>query len=249
MCAARLAREYDKPLVALDIRAFYRRGGLNSISLATERGRALREEWTDALRRLLRSYRIDFGILAGFVPLTNLTGDFPCLNVHPADLTIRDARGGRLLAGLHRVPVERALAEGYWQLRSSVIQARPYTGDGRGEMDSGWILGISPAVAAETEGFSREDFAAMRAARRSGAAGAGPDDLARLAELNLERLKQFGDHVVFPQTVEAFARGRYATDGNRLYFRMEEDGEFRAVETVEFGAGTPVPVAVRENRA
>ncbi len=244
--AAQLAREYDKPLVALDIREFYRRAGLNSISLATERGRELREEWTEALRRLLRFHRIDFGILAGFVPLTNLTGDFPCLNVHPADLTIRDEAGRRLLAGLHRLPVERALVDGYWRLRSSVILARPYTGDGRGEMDSGFILGISPVVAAATEQFTREDLAAMRAARKTGTSGGVADDLARLAEINLERLKQYGDHVVFPQTVEAFARGRYATDGVRLYFRSEDGGEFRAVETVEFGAGAPIPIAAGE---
>ena len=244
--AARLAREYDKPLVALDIREFYRRGGLTSISLATERGRELREEWTEALRRLLQPYRIDFGILAGFVPLTNLTGDFPCLNVHPADLTIRDEAGGRLLAGLHRIPVERALAEGYWRLRSSVILARPYTRDGKGEMDSGFILGVSPAVAAETENFSREDFSAMRAARQAGTLRERPDDLARLAEANLERLKICGDHVVFPQAVEAFARGQYATDGQQLYFRLADGEQFRTVETVEFGAGAPVLIGAGE---
>lgn len=243
--AARLARTYGEPLVALDIREFYRKRGMNSISLATETGRRLREDWTEALRAMLRPHHVDFGIFAGFVPLTNLAGDFPCLNVHPADLTIRDGHGRRMLAGLHRKPMELALTTGHLHLRSSVILARPYTGDGREEMDSGFILGISPVVEAETEGWSSRSLALIASRRQSGAPAGGTDELARLASINLQRLKLCGDHVVFPQTIEAFARRLYATDGVRLFFRPGPDAEFRMVETVEFGAGAPVLIPPR----
>ena len=52
-----------------------------------------------ALITTVATFLVSLGILAGFVPLTNLTSDFPCLNVHPADLTVTAPDGRRLLAG------------------------------------------------------------------------------------------------------------------------------------------------------
>ena len=114
--AAELGERFGLPVAALDIRAFYRERGEEAIALTTPRRRAIREEWTGELRRLMAPYRVDFAVLAGFVPLTNLTDDLFCLNVHPGDLTIeRDGR--RLLAGLHFRPVERAILAGFSSLR------------------------------------------------------------------------------------------------------------------------------------
>ena len=209
--AAELAKSFDIPLVANDIREFYKAGGETRVTLATPRGRELREAWTDALRQQLAPHRPEFGILAGFVPLTNLTGDFPCLNVHPGDLTyLKDGR--RWLVGLHTFPIERAIVEGLDELRSSVIVALPYTGSG-GDMDNGPILGLSPAVPVTLGGQTLEYWravAARRPAQRP--AGGWKDELEALAAVNLNNLKEGGDWVVFPKAVAAFARGLYARD-------------------------------------
>ncbi len=227
--AAELARTFGVPLVANDIREFYKAGGEARVTLATPKGRELREGWTRELRGQLAPHKPDFGILAGFVPLTNLTGDFPCLNVHPGDLTyLKD--GQRWLVGLHTFPIERAILEGLNELRSSVIVALPYTGSG-GDMDNGPILGLSPAVPVTLGGKPLEywrEQAAQRPAQRP--AGGWKDELEALAAVNQNSLKEGGDWVVFPKTVEAFARGLYARDekGGLLFRGLP-------VETVVYG--------------
>jgi folate-dependent phosphoribosylglycinamide formyltransferase PurN len=239
--ALELGQRFGVPVVANDIRAFYRAGGETRVNLATPLGRDLRQRWTDALRAALAEHRPDFGVLAGFVPLTNLTGDFPCLNVHPGDLTVlRD--GARHLVGLHTVPIERALLAGLDHLRSSVILALPYTGRGE-DMDNGPLLALSPPVPVELGGATLaelRDVAARRPAQRP--SGGFGDALEAVARANQERLKQGGDWLVLPPAVAAFARGAYAHDGaGGLCFRAE-DGGWREVETVEFdGAGAARP--------
>ncbi len=240
--AAELARQYNVPLAALDIREFYRSCGLDTISLATEAGRETREKWTERLRELIAPCNIDFGIMAGFVPLSNITSDFPCLNVHPADLTIRNADGSPELAGLHILPVEKALCNGYQELRSSVIIAQPFTGNAQSEIDSGPVLGISTPVRPELEGHSAAELCAVRDARPGGKRPKEGDLLSRLACCNIEKLKVCGDHVVFPQVIEAFAAGCYREHGGRLFFRRNRGEEYAEVKTVEFGTDTVRPV-------
>ncbi|MDD3118588.1 MAG: hypothetical protein PHQ27_05390 [Victivallales bacterium] len=233
--ARALAAQFSLPLVELDIAAFYRARGEQKVSLRTVSGRGIRAEWTDELRRLLQPYPIDFGILAGFVPLTNITSDFPCLNVHPGDLTYRKD-GIRYLVGLHTLPLERALLEGLTTLRSSVILAQTYTGGG-GEMDSGPVLGVSAPIPAELAGYSREQLLAIARARPERLPPGGCHDaLTALAERNLEQLKQKGDWVIFPPVVDEFARGNYGVDASgQLYYR-HHDHPWQPVLTIEFDA-------------
>ncbi len=241
--ARELAGKFGIKLVELDIRAFYRARGESSIRLATPRSREIREEWTNEMRLLIKPLEIDFGILAGFVPLTNLTGDFPCLNVHPGDLTVTAPDGSRLLAGLHLLPVERAIAMGMSALRSSVILAQSYTGSGDKEMDSGPILGISEPVPVRLDGHSVAELAAVRDRRPGGKRPAEPDLLETVARHNIENLKVNGDHVVFPRVIDAFAAGRYGRRGETLCFRGD-DGRFIPVKTVEYSRcdATPIPI-------
>lgn len=229
--AVEIAKSYDIPVVALDIRVFYRERGQTRISIATPEGRAIREAWTDALRKALENYAPDFGILAGFVPLTNITGDFPCLNVHPGDLTY-EKDGRRYLVGLHTVPVERAVLEGLPSMRSSVIIAIPYTGRGD-DMDSGPILGLSSPVTIDLCGESLpalQAIADQRPAKRP--PGGYNDRLEEVANVNLERLKVGGDWEVFPKVVFDFARGLFGSEDNRLFFKMGE--KWVPVETVVY---------------
>ena len=234
-CRAReLGRTFGLPVIESDLRRFYRERGEASIRLDSPRRRALRQEWSDALYELLRPLEPELGILAGFVPLTNLTDRIPCLNVHPGDLTLEDASGRRMLAGLHILPVEKAMLAGHGALRSSVILAQPYTGDGTGEMDSGPVLGVSAPMPLELEGATIEELRRVHAERVPGRI---PDDrLRRLAKLNVERLKYAGDHVVLPRAAEDFAAGRFFVRGERIGFLPDGASEPVSALTVEYHA-------------
>ena len=230
--ARELGKLYDLPVIEHDIRAYYQARGETRVSIATPKGQEIRQEWTDELRAKLADVDIDFGVFAGFVPLTNLTADFPCLNVHPGDLTYRKD-GSRWLVGLHTVPIERAILEGLDYLRTSVIQALPYTGKGD-DMDNGPILGLSPAVDIELDGSTVEELAecyARRPAKRP--KGGFGDRLEELAKTNQERLKIGGDWVVLPRVVVDFGHGRFGLDeAGRLHYRMGNN--WHPIETVMY---------------
>jgi folate-dependent phosphoribosylglycinamide formyltransferase PurN len=231
--ARELGRLYDLPVIEHDIRRFYAEHGEARVSLASPHGLDLRERWTDGLRTRLAPYAVDFAVFAGFVPLTNLTRDLPCLNVHPGDLTyLKDGR--RFLVGLHTVPIERAILEGLDELRSSVIQALPYTGGD--DMDSGPILGISGPVGIDTGGLDlaelRHEFDARPPVRPKGGYG---DRLEMIAKACQETLKEHGDWVVLPPVVEDVADGRFGTDeAGGLWFRL--GSTWHPVETVVYAA-------------
>ncbi|MBU8901516.1 MAG: hypothetical protein KOO69_02135 [Victivallales bacterium] len=229
--AAEIAKAYALPLLEFSIREFYLRHGEDKISLASENGRRIRELWTEALREKIVHFNIDFGILAGFMPLSNITGDFPCLNVHPGDLTV-ERNGQRQFVGLHAVPTELAIINDFKTIRSSVIIAQPYTGQG-GEMDSGPILGISPELELDLQTFNHAQLLEIynnRPARKP--VGGWKDALSKIAAANQERLKEKGDWIVFPQVVNDFAAGKFAIENGDLYFQKESGWE--KVKTIEY---------------
>ncbi len=238
--ASEIAGKFNIPLISLDILEFYRMRGESKVSLATGKGREIREAWTNELRSLLAGYEIDFGILAGFVPLTNITSDFPCLNVHPGDLTVEE-KGRRILVGLHTLPVETAILNGFPSLRSSVIIAQTYTGGG-GEMDSGPILGISSPVEVDLGNYSldemKEAFRSRPAQRPIGGYG---DLLEEMAKHNQELLKKKGDWIVFPPVVRDFASGKFAYDDDGSLFYLTGDGWMK-IKTVEYGLSSEKPL-------
>lgn len=224
--AREIAAKHDLPLVECDIRQFYRDHGLDTISLATPEGQTVRELWTERLRELLQPYQIDFGVLAGFEPLTNITGDFPCLNVHPGDLTKTDEKGVRKFVGLHTRPVEAAILAGETSLRSSVILAQTITGAG-GEMDNGLLMGISQEMPIEFDGLTLERLKSVKAARTGRKpAGGWKDELEELAKKSQNQLKYAGDHHIFPLVVRDFARQCFAVKGGKLYFRPDAAQDF-----------------------
>ena len=230
--ASEIALKYNIPLIEHDIKQFYKARGEKRISLFTETGRKIRQEWTDELRKKLFPFQLDFGILAGFIPLTNITADFPCLNVHPGDLTV-EQEGKRLLVGLHTLPIETAIINGRNELRSSVIIAQKYTGKG-GEMDTGPILGISTPVQIDYMGFSLSELkivAGKRAVQRP--FGGYKDILENVAKHNQECLKREGDWIVLPRAVNDFALNNFAVDeAGKLYYRQKN--VWNAVNTVVY---------------
>ena len=232
--AKEIAEKYKLPLVSHDIRVFYRSRGLHRISIKSNEGQKVREEWTNELRKIVSKYDIDFGVLAGFVPLTNITNDFPCLNIHPGDLTV-EKNGRRLLVGLHTIPIEAAIIDGFNSLRSSVILAQSYTGAG-GEMDSGPILGISPAVPIDFKSYSREYLIKIFKRRPQKKPRTGyKDELEKLAKDNQESLKCNGDWIVFPRVVNDFAENKFAFDCNQNQLFYNNKGGLEAVKTIIYG--------------
>ena len=228
-----IAANYDLPLLELDIVKFYRDRGEARVTLMTEAGRKIRAEWTEKLRELLRPFPVNFAILAGFMPLTNITSDFPCLNIHPGDLTV-EKNGKRLLVGLHTVPIETAILEGFAEIRSSVIIVQAYTGSG-GEMDSGPLLGISTPVGIDFRDKSLDELKVIAAARPAKRPPGGfKDTLEDIAKINQEKLKESGDWIVFPPAVNDFAAGNFARDEkDGLFYR--EDNVWKPVKTVIYG--------------
>ena len=235
--AKEIADRFNVPYILHDIFQFYKDHGSESISVATERGMELRNLWTDELRKKIADIPHDFGLLAGFVPLSNIVGDFPCLNVHPGDLTI-EKDGVRLLAGLHSGPVETAILEKHPALKSSVIIATPYI-PGEKNVDAGFILGVSDPVAVELpEGVTLEQLHECKKNRVKGR----DDLLGKIADEHIDRLKEGGDWKLFPAVTAAFTQGRYAySEDNTLLWRCD-DGIYRKVKTVLFENGTINPV-------
>lgn len=223
--ARELSRTFNIPLVEADIRKFYTNAGLQTISLATEQGPTVRDQWTALIREKLIPYQVDFGILAGFVSLTNITGDFPCLNIHPGDLTY-EVDGRRTLVGLHTLPVERAILAGLAYLRSSVIVTKPFNSES--DIDSGPILGISPPIPVELPVSLEELRQIARNRPTKKPRGGWNDELEKIAQQHQERLKYDGDLKIYFRVIEDFAAGRFTLKDDVLYYNHQP------VKTVEY---------------
>ena len=227
--AGELAKQYNIPLIEHDIFEFYHKYN-QKVSIATTAGRKVRELWTAELREKIAPFNIDFGILAGFVPLSNITNDFPCLNIHPGDLTITENKQ-RILVGLHAIPIEKAILKGLDYLRSSVIVAQSYT-DGS-EMDSGPLLGVSAKVPLNLQGHTLIELQKIFADRKN-IPGKKDDLLRQLAELNQTTLKFKGDVVVFYPAVRNFVLNRYGLDENEQLYFLNDQKEWQKITTIEY---------------
>ena len=238
--AFEIAEKYEVPFIKLDILEFYRNRGEQKISLSSEKGRIIREEWTNQVRKLLEPLNPDFGILAGFVPLSNITADFPCLNIHPGDLTVEE-KGKRILVGLHTIPIENAIIRGFSEIRSSVIIAQSYTGKG-GEMDSGPILGISVPVKIDYMDKNIQELLEIHRIRPTSRPVGGYKDLLEdIAKHNQEILKREGDWTVFPPAVSDFASGKFKIcEKGKLNYLL--DGKWIKVKTIIYSQGKAIPV-------
>ncbi len=226
--AKTIAEHFNIPLITVPIRQFYADHGLKSTSLATEQGREVRNLWTAEIRQRLTPFSIEFGLLAGFVSLCNISSDFPCLNVHPGDLTF-ELNGQRHLTGLHSIPIERALLAGLPYLRSSVIATMPY--HSAKDIDAGPVLGVSLPIPVNTDGISVEELRSIVALRpaRKPASGWG-DVLSELADAHQQRLKLEGDLQIYPRIADDFANGKFKMHNKTLYY----DGY--PVKTVEYAS-------------
>jgi len=196
-CAGeQIALENGLPYFSHDIRAFHRIRGLER-SVATPEGMSAREEYDTLARRLVQAFEIDLIALGGYMSYTTLNR---CVNVHPADLSVRLADGRRKFVGDHAV--RDAIAAGEKELRASTL----WTDAG---VDTGPLLMVSPPLPVELP-ESLEEL--MKDA----------EHFSRVVDQHQDRLKKVGDWQIFPRTIEMIARGRFALDEKK---RVYVDGK------------------------
>lgn len=198
-----IAREYGLPYFAHDVRRFHEMRGLKR-SVKTSQGLAARRAFDQVAGRLITAFEVDIIALGGYMSFLTLTG---AINVHPADLSLVDAAGNRRFVGDDAV--YDAIAAGETELRSSTL----FTDLG---VDSGPLLMVSDPLPVELP-------ASLAELKQR------PDALRRVADEHQERLKERGDWVVFPRTIQLIAQGRLG---------LGEDG----VVTLD---GRPRPAGVR----
>lgn len=180
------------PYVSYDIRTFHRLRGFKR-TVSTPEGLEVRREFDKVAARLIKAFQVDVIALGGY--MSYLTLDH-CINVHPADLSILNAKGKRKYAGDNAVV--DAIAAGEKLLRSSTI----WTDRG---VDTGPILMVSDPVRVQLP----EPLESLVADR---------EKLLKVAEEHQNRLKEAGDWKIFPTTIEMIARGRFAFDEeDRVY--------------------------------
>jgi folate-dependent phosphoribosylglycinamide formyltransferase PurN len=180
------------PYVSYDIRPFHRLRGLER-TVATPEGLAARHDYDKVAGAMLKAFDIDVIALGGYMSYLTLDR---CINVHPADLSLLNSGGKRKYVG-DRALVD-AIAAGEAHLRSSTI----WTDRG---MDTGPLLMVSEPVKVELP----EPLETLIGDKGK---------LLQVAEEHQQKLKEQGDWIIFPETVEMIARGRFALDEQRQVY-------------------------------
>lgn len=181
--AEKIGREYGIPVVVRDLEAFYRD------KEKPRRDLTVRAEFDEGTVRALELFNVDVAAYAGYMAIATapLLNAFLGVNVHPADLSIMEG-SRRKYTGDHAV--RDAIVGGEKQLRATTHIIEP-------QVDYGRILMISPAVPVQLpEGFDVKDKARLNT----------------LADEYQSRLKEAGDWVIFPKTLEHLADGRFSQD-------------------------------------
>ncbi|UCD44685.1 MAG: formyl transferase [Candidatus Bathyarchaeota archaeon] len=191
-CKAKdIAEEHGIAYECVDIRDFYRARGVKRAGDLT-----LRPEFDRLVLDAVEPHAIDVVALAGYMSVTTqpLLERFAgrMLNVHPADLSIMDGED-RKYVGIH--VVRDAILAGETELRASTHIVRE-------KVDHGEVLVISEPVPVELpEGVSTADLNDDRKLLR------------KVVDEHQERLKERGDWVIFPLSIQMISEGHFALAG------------------------------------
>jgi len=187
-----IACDIGIPYMSYDIRTFHRLRGFKR-TVSTPEGLEVRREFDKVAATLIKAFDVDVIALGGYMSYLTLDR---CINVHPADLSLLNAKGRPKYAGDNAVV--DAIAAGEKLLRSSTI----WTDKG---VDTGPILMVSDPVKVQLP----EPLESLISDR---------EKLLSVAEEHQNRLKEAGDWKIFPLTIEMIARGRFAIDEeDRVY--------------------------------
>lgn len=186
-CAGeKIALDNGLPYFSYDTRAFHRLRSLKR-TVQTPEGLAARKEYDRVAKKLVEAFEIDVIALGGYMSYITLNR---CINVHPADLSIRLPDGQRKYVGDNAV--RDAIASGETTLRASTL----WTDEG---VDTGPLLMVSDPLPVELP----EPLETLTKNNKRYLEVVGEHQ---------ERLKEVGDWKIFPRTVEMIARGRFALD-------------------------------------
>jgi folate-dependent phosphoribosylglycinamide formyltransferase PurN len=188
----RIALENGLPYFSFDIRRFHSMQGLDR-TVHTASGLEARKGYDRVAANLVAAFDIDLIALGGYMSVTTLKG---CVNVHPADLSILTPDGKRRYTGDHAVA--DAILAGERSLRASTL----WTDQG---VDTGPLLMVSGPVDVKL----KYPVDALKKDKNL---------LKQAVDRHQEELKEKGDWVIFPRTIELIAEGRFSLDDmNRVY--------------------------------
>jgi len=186
-----IGKDYDLPVVVRDLEGFCARRGISRRDLEA------REEFDRQTVLSLAPYAVKAAAYGGYMSIATspLIRAFLGVNVHPADLSIEGRDGRRKFVGDHAV--RDAIVAGERTIASTTHIIEP-------EVDEGQILMISSAMKV----VLKPEWDLGKSA-----------DLERVEAFNQERLKEHGDWIIFPRTLEDLARGKFARDeDDNLYY-------------------------------
>ena len=188
--AEKIGNEYGIPIVVRDLGSFYKERG------NPRRDLTLRAEFDEETVQELKPFNIDVAAYAGYMSIATpiLINSFLGVNVHPADLSVMNG-DKRKYTGCHAVRDSILAGEKQLKATTHIIEQ---------QVDYGRILMISPPLNVNLpEGFDLRDR----------------DQVNLVSDAHQNRLKEIGDWVIFPRTLEYLADGRYSQDEqDNLYF-------------------------------
>jgi len=192
--AVKIGCDYNLPTITLDMNAFYAKRGK---TIAEDVDWVVRTEFDAETVRLLEQYQAKVAAFGGYMSIAQkpLLDAFISVNVHPGDLRVLDHNGNRAYTGKHSIPVQKAIMAGELTIRSTTHIVSKVVDDGQ-------ILKVSRAMPLE---LGKAYYTLTK------------EELQRVATLNQNRLKEWGDWVVFPKTILHIAQGRIAKDDTGLY--------------------------------
>jgi len=197
--ATEIGKDYDLPVVMRDINSFYEKRGKKKWYFVKNRKADAwtREEFDEETVKAISPYKPKAVALCGYMSAVSkpILNAFLGINVHPADLSIRED-GKRKFTGLHAVKDAILAGEKYLYSTTHIV---------RETVDYGEILMRSKALEVQLPiGFTLEELMKVE----------NKDLLDGIVDEYQDRLKEIGDWVIFPKTLEMIAEGRFALDDN-----------------------------------
>lgn len=190
--AKEIAERYGIAYECVDIRDFYKERGLKRTDLS------IRPDFDRLVLERLKGYDIDLLVNAGYMSIMTpvLLSEYEgrMVNVHPADLSIMDG-DNRKYVGIH--VVRDAILSGDQSIYSTTHVVRE-------EVDGGEILVISAPVPVQLD-VPLERLAEDKKLRKA------------VVSDHQTRLKEEGDWIILPMTVQMISEGRFALGDDGVY--------------------------------
>jgi len=194
---AEISKRYNIPYKANDIREFYKKRGYKD-----RRNMDVRREYDKITLGYLKEYKVDCVALGGYMSIVTevIFENYPTINVHPADLTILNEEGKRKYTGEHTV--RDAIIAGETYVSSSTHLATA-------EVDGGPLLLVSKKLDIKLPSNINLEFLRKKE---------NAELLEKIADTHQNKLKELGDWVIFPKTLELMAVGLIEYDENNRIF-------------------------------